>query len=235
MSNTQLLKTIKRKSVVEETLDQLYELIKQKHLGIGDKLPPEREMAESLGISRSSLREAISSLKQMGVVKVSHGSGIVLSDTVLSDSFIRPMRFLMVLEQISPEELFEARTMIESQCAYLAAEKATEDDIKTLKAIIHEVEQHVHDKKKEIEYELQFHEKIASMARQRVLLVTLLSVRELLRETMQVTVPEKGITAATIQSHRDLIRHIENHDGPSASENMKDHIESIERRYKKNK
>lgn len=235
MSNAQLLKTVERKTVVEKTLDQLYELIKQKHLGIGDKLPSEREMAENLGISRSSVREAISSLQQMGVVKVSHGSGIVLSDTVLSDSFIRPMRFLMVLEQISSEELFEARTVIESQCAYLAAEKATEDDIESLKAIIHQVEQHVHDKKKEIEYELQFHEKVASMARQRVLLVTLLSVRELLRETMQVTVPGKGVTEATIQSHKDLIVHIANHDGLAASENMKDHIGSIERRFKEHR
>jgi len=231
MSKPTLLKTARKRTVVEETIDQLYELIKQKHIGLGDKLPSEREMAESLGISRSSLREAISSLQQMGVVKVSHGSGIAINDSVLGDSVIRPMRFLMALEEISPAELFEARIVIESQCALLAAEKATQEDIESLTTILDQVEEHALEKEIGIDFELEFHEKVASVARQRVLLVMLMSISELLRETMQVTVPSEGVSAATIESHKELLGFLASHDGPSASKNMMEHIETIRNRY----
>jgi GntR family transcriptional repressor for pyruvate dehydrogenase complex len=231
MGAGQLLKTVVKKSVVEDTLDQLYQLIKGKKLHRGDKLPTEREMAESLGISRSSLREALSSLQSMGVVKIVHGSGIIINDAVLSDSFLRPLKFFMVLEDIAPLELFESRLIIEGQCARLAAERATKEDLNELKEIFHEMELNAEDKKQGINLELLFHEKVADCARQKILLVMLMSIKELLRDTMQRTVPVLGVSKLTLDSHRELITTIEEKDGDAAEMCMRNHILSIKDRY----
>ena len=234
MSSTQLLKTVVKKSVVEETLEQLYQLIKEKKLHQGDKLPSEREMADNLGISRSSLREAISSLQSMGVLKVVHGSGIVINDNVLSDTFLRPLKFLMALEAIEPYELYESRLIIEGQCSRLAAEKATQEDIDEMKKIFHEMELSADDKDRGIELELLFHEKVASSARQKIMLVMLLSVKELLRDTMKMTVPRLGVSNETLDSHRELIDAIERKDGDAAEICMRNHIARIKDRFLNN-
>ncbi len=137
----------------------------------------------------------------------------------------------MVLEAIAPEELFESRLIIEGQCARLAAEKATEEDINELKEIFQKMELIADDKNQGVDLELLFHEKVAELARQKILFVMLMSIKDLLRDTMQQTVPSLGVSKITLDSHRNLILAIQRKDGDAAEVCMRNHISKIKDRF----
>jgi len=93
-----LVKPIKKINVAEQAIDKIYELVKENNLKVGDKLPPERELVKILEISRSSLREAIRALEMIGVVNVTQGRGMVIQNTKISNSIIKPLAFSIILK-----------------------------------------------------------------------------------------------------------------------------------------
>ncbi len=97
----------------------------------GDRLPPERELAVDLGVSRPSLREAIQKLASKGMVHSRQGGGTYVTDR-LEASFIDPWREMLGAHPNLREDLLEFRRMLEGQAAEWAAERATEDDLRRL-------------------------------------------------------------------------------------------------------
>jgi len=83
------IEPIKKTSVVEQAIGKIYELIKTQDLKEDDRLPPERQLSEMLGISRNSLREAIRVLDMLGIIRVDQGSGMVIDATKVSDVVTR--------------------------------------------------------------------------------------------------------------------------------------------------
>ena len=98
----------------------------------GDRLPPERELAIELGVSRPSLREAIQKLVSKGMVQSRHGGGTFVTDR-LESTFFDPWHEMMGTHPTLREDLLEFRRMLEGQAAEWAAERATEADLVRLK------------------------------------------------------------------------------------------------------
>lgn len=109
----------------ERVLTYLEDALRTGELSLGQALPPERDLAEQLGISRNSVREAVRLLEHMGFVISSQGSGNFISCNIqrnLKDSF----ELLMLLQRIDYHQLADLRTGLELQAALLAAERITD-------------------------------------------------------------------------------------------------------------
>ncbi len=115
----------------ESVIEQIMNLIKNNKLKPGDKLPPERELAEKLSISRGSLREAFRVLESRGLIKSKPGGGRYIRE-IRKNGHNSTENIISSLEKSSILELLEAREMFEVKIAKIAAQKATPEDIELI-------------------------------------------------------------------------------------------------------
>ena len=111
---------IVRESVADRVARRILDMVTARALKPGDQLPPERDMAESLGVSRPSVREAIRGLAILGVVQSRQGGGSTITK-LDGDALLGPIRFFLSLEEVNIRELYDARSLIESDVARRAA------------------------------------------------------------------------------------------------------------------
>jgi len=228
-----LVEPIKKINVAEQAINKIYELAKEQNLQVGDKLPPERELVKILGISRSSLREAIRALEMIGVVNVTQGRGMVIESSNISNSIIKPLAFSIILNKNTFLELFEARKLIEVECAGLAAERITAGELNGLKGIYNLLIKYQNNRERAIKYEIRLHEKITEIAKNNILGEILSSIKKLLKESRDTTVPLRGVTLETINCHKEIIQALEEKDDSKARKLMFKHLDIVSKRLKK--
>ena len=122
---------IQKTSVSQQVVDYILDQIDRGVLKRGDRLPGEREFAESLGISRVPLREAIAALTAMGVVEKRQGDGNYIAG-FSPDALGRILRTYTMLDHTLADDLFEARALVEGAAARLAARNARPEDVESL-------------------------------------------------------------------------------------------------------
>jgi len=230
-----LVSPIKKITVVEQAIQKIYDLIRERNLKENDRLPSERDLAQILGISRPSLREAIRVLDMMGVIKVEQGNGITIETSQLSESLIKPLSFALLLNKRVFLELFEARKIIEVECAGLAASRATEEETKEMFLICESLEANKDDREKSIAYEIELHECIVDASKNLVLKKILTSIKDLLKGSRYMTVPSTGVSAETRKNHSRLIKAISERDSDEARKIMLEHLNSVSKRLKNGK
>ena len=115
---------------------QLVELIELKALLPGDRLPPERQLADLLDVSRPSLREALHILQAQGLVLIRHGQGTFVQEPIVAQE----LRASMMATTHGLNELFDAREVLEVPSSKWAAAKATKEDIRMLRATLNQME-----------------------------------------------------------------------------------------------
>lgn len=123
-----MFKPVRKERVFEAVLEQLKDLIRARQLAPGDRLPPERELAESLAVSRSSLREALRLLEALGVVESKPGGGTVLQQPRL-DIVFQSLGAFLYLDEVTNVELFQVRRVLEGLAVQLAATRAQPEDL----------------------------------------------------------------------------------------------------------
>ena len=104
---------IQRESVAEMVVRRILDMVKAGVLKAGDTLPPQRDLALSLNVSRPSVREAMRGLAVLGVVKTRQGGGAYISD-LGPDALLGPIQFYLSLEGMNIRELYDARSLIEA-------------------------------------------------------------------------------------------------------------------------
>lgn len=227
------LEPIKKTSVVEQAIEKMYQLIKEQNLRANDKLPSERELSSMLGISRNSMREALRVLEMIGVIKVEHGSGMVIDVGKVSDAVTRPLSFALLINREKMNELFEARLIVETACAGLAAERATDEEIDALNKAYEKLYKYQFERAKGIQCELALHDLIAKASHNDLLQRIISSLRQVLRESREMSVPSSGVTPATVESQRQIIESIGRHDAATARELMREHISAVAERVQR--
>lgn len=208
------------------SLLQLFKrLIAEGVLSPGDRLPPERELAELLGVSRSSLRPALKVLENMGIISQRVGSGTRLNRAAAS-ILAEPLQYLILLDGITFHELMEARLIVEPELAARAAERASPDDLDALARAITSMESSQDDPAEFVKCDLEFHRAVNEAAGNRVC-ATLFSVvhqslEELVRFTYQLVEPEH-----TIRFHRRIFNAIQRAKPDAARLQMREHLEDV--------
>ncbi|WP_279481747.1 FadR/GntR family transcriptional regulator [Aureimonas sp. SK2] len=149
------LEAIEPRRLYRQVADQLRHLIETGEYGVGDRLPTERELAERLGISRPTVREALIALEVEGRIRIRVGSGIYVTAP--------PAEEPMPGEIAGPFELLRARELIEGALVREAAEKATAEDVAALDDLLHRMEDGTHPSPETIALDREFHVAVAGI------------------------------------------------------------------------
>lgn len=198
------------------------QLIAEGTLEPGGRLPAERELAESFGVSRSSLRQALKVLEIMGVISQRVGDGTYLNKG--ADAILRePMEFLILLDGISFHELMEARLLVEPELAARAALRASEEDIAEIGRELRAMEAAKDDHARFVTHDLLFHQAIFHAAGNRVtsLMFSVIhkSLEKLITITSQVVEPDHTLTL-----HRRIYQAIRKRDQEESRRRTTEHL-----------
>jgi GntR family transcriptional regulator, transcriptional repressor for pyruvate dehydrogenase complex len=218
--------SIRRNKVYEEVARQLERMILKK-LHPGDKLPSERELAESLGVSRSSIRDAIRSLELVGLVEPRQGSGTVVRE-ISADTVMNPLTNVLRHKVELVMELIDFRKMLEPPLAGRAATHASEEELDEMEDILHRQETKFRAGELAIEEDSEFHYAIAMASGNSVVLKILDFVMDLLRETRERSLQTEGRPHKSLAGHRKILAAIKRRDPEAAKAAMRRHIEDVE-------
>jgi len=211
----------------ESVIEQIMSLIKNNELKPGDKLPPERELAEKLSISRGSLREAFRVLESRGLIKSKPGGGRYIRE-IRKNGHNNTENIILSLEKSSILELLEAREMFEVKIVELAAQRATAEDIELIgKALnkMNEEEGLKNDEKTQSDTE--FHLAIARASHNFVFVNIIKLHLDLLQETREKTWQIPGRKEEQYQEHQAILQAIKEHNIKKAGEAMLKHLRNV--------
>jgi GntR family transcriptional repressor for pyruvate dehydrogenase complex len=124
-----------RKTASELVVQRILDLVRAGHLAAGDKLPPERDLAVQLDVSRPTVREALRALSILGVLEIRHGGGVYVTSLEASE-LLSPLDFFVSLNAQNMSELFDARIQYEPMIAGLAAERLTDAALTRLQELV---------------------------------------------------------------------------------------------------
>lgn len=211
----------------ESVIEQIMELIKNNELKPGDKLPPERELAEKLSISRGSLREAFRVLESRGFIKSKPGGGRYIRE-IRKNGHNDTENIILSLEKSSILELLEAREIFEVKIVELAAQRATVEDIKSIEEALNKMneEDGLKDDKK-TESDTEFHLAIASASHNFVFVNIIKLHLDLLRDTREKTQRIPGRREERWHEHQAILQAIKEHDTKKSGEAMLKHLRNI--------
>ncbi len=226
-----LFKPIRPKKISEEIVTQIKNLISQGELKPGERVPSERELAAFLGVSRPSVREAIMVLEAMGLVESRQGGGTFvrsLTETSLAD----PLLEMVEKDPQLLHALAEVRMGLESWSAYLAASRATEEDLIRLKTIYEEMEAQAERGGWDADIDARFHYAITTATHNTLQLHVLNTIHSLFHATIQVALKEFYRKEESIdklrRQHRAIFQGIMERDPEGARQAMLSHLRMVE-------
>src|SRR5260370_12292406 len=198
MRATGELRRSRTQGAFEEIAEQIRGELVSRRLRAGDRLPAERALAEQFGVSRNTLREALRSLENSGLLRLQKGAtgGAFVREST-GDAIITGLRDMFHLGAIQPEHLTEARVMIESIAVRAACERATPEDIDALNANIAEAERAVRDKIdffSQAAIHLEFHRILALATKNPVMLIVMEALIDRMQHCIRATPPSTPLT-----------------------------------------
>jgi GntR family transcriptional regulator, transcriptional repressor for pyruvate dehydrogenase complex len=220
--------TVTREAVPQQIVSRLLDLIQQRHLGPGDRLPAERELAASMGVSRSSLREALRALTVLGVTDMRHGTGTYVS-SLEPELLVRPLSFVLALSEQASDQLFEARKVVEPAMAALAAGRIDDDTVDRLDACVARARAAIGDAEAFMETDLELHDAIREAAGNAILGRFMESIRALGLASRRRTGARRAVQEQTVKDHRAIVKALRARDAGKASAAMLRHLEHVER------
>jgi GntR family transcriptional repressor for pyruvate dehydrogenase complex len=219
---------IMRQSVAEMVAKRILEMVTSRALKPGDQLPPERELAEMLDVSRPSVREAIRGLSILGVVNVRQGGGAFISQ-LDGDALLGPIRFFLSLEEMNIRELYEARSLIEGDVARRAAQTMTDEQIAALGTMLEEQAGTVSDPKAFRVADFRFHEAIWIGCGNAFLKRIGESLNSLGLEFRRRASENPAVLAQSLKDHRKLVEALKNRDSTAAAAAAEEHMQNVYR------
>lgn len=221
---------IQRFAAAHLAVQQLREMVVNGTLQPSRVLPPERELAVQLGVSRSTLREAIRALELVNVLESKQGSGTFV--TSLEPSLlVEPISILFDTNRSSLLELFEAREVLETGIARLSAQRITEDELMTLEHVVEESSGCVDDPLAFLALDLRLHELIATACHNTLLIKMADSVAALARESRNRTTRIDAVRHRALEDHRALAKALRARDPDDAETAMKAHLRTVKAGY----
>jgi GntR family transcriptional repressor for pyruvate dehydrogenase complex len=221
-------KPVKRALTTEQVVDEVREMIRRGDLKPGDRLPPEREMAKRLGISRPSLRAGLRFLAAMGVLSSRHGAGTFIADgpPALASE---PLSMLAALHGFTPDEIFEARRVLEVGAAGLAAERATDQHLAAMAEELTEMYASFNEPQRYLIHDIRFHRAVADASGNPILATLMEMVSAVMYERRRQTVEQATDFKQSAALHHRIYRAIRSRDPEQARAAMSEHL-SLARR-----
>lgn len=223
VNNSKLVALPSSGQSTEEVVARVSELIKGAQLKAGDRLPPERELAKRLGVSRPSLRAGLRAMSSMGVLKSRQGAGtFVAAGPPTLDS--EPLRLLASLHGFSFDHMFETRSILEVGAAGLAAEHATGEQLATLADEIAEMYASLNDPQQYLVHDICFHRAVAAASNNPTLVTLVEMVSAVMYERRRETIERAHDFSESLEVHQQVYRAIRARQPEEARAAMREHI-----------
>jgi GntR family transcriptional regulator, transcriptional repressor for pyruvate dehydrogenase complex len=210
-----------------QIVQQIEESILENRMKPGDQLPPERELAQQFGVSRTAVREAMKALQEKGLVEAHSGRGTFVIDgtsQAIRESLDRMMKIGQPGNHV---QLVEVREILEPDIAALAAARADEQHLATMREAIAVMDRTPPDPDAYIEADLDFHLSLAEAVDNPFILSLLDSIVGLLREQRMKIFSVEGGPERGQYHHKRILEAIERHDPDAAREAMRAHLRQV--------
>ncbi len=218
---------ISSETPVDKIIRQIRDLITSSQLNSGDRLPPERKLADRLGVSRTHVRGAIRKLEFYGILKTVPQSGTLVSGIGIT-ALEGLITDVIKLEKSDFTSLVETRVILETHGAKLAAQRRTPEDIAEIKKALVAYEQQVIKGNSAVEEDLMFHLKIAEASKNTVLKSLMLIITpDIINNFIQFKVCDDQTNKEVFKDHQAILQCIIEGDGAGASKVMEEHLKDV--------
>jgi GntR family transcriptional repressor for pyruvate dehydrogenase complex len=225
MDNEVLFQSVGAKSrLVHRVVAEVEQLMADGRLAPGMKLPPEREFAETLGVSRTVVREAMHILTAKGLLASRHGSGTTVRQ-VSREALAEPLGWLMQTYGATLDDLHGVRSILEIEIVKLAAAEASEVDIARLREVAAQMERHKEDVTAFVALDAGFHQALSETTHNPLLAVLLDSVRHLMQEVRLQVHRHPTVYDTVVPDHLDIVAAIASRDPEAAGLAMQRHLD----------
>lgn len=217
------LRPMQRSRLYEQLVERLLSLIEELDLVPGNRLPPERELASQLGVSRATVRQALVVLEVQGLVEVRHGEGAILRET-------RPASAVLTAVAAHTRrlpEVIEAREALEVQLAALAARRRTEEDLTRIEAGLDAMAADIAAGGRGMEGDELFHGAVTAAARSSLLADLMGEISAAIRESRLESLSQPERPQQSLASHRKIADAIRAQDETAAAQAMAEHIRLV--------
>lgn len=216
------LQPVSRTPLYELVVDRLREFIDVQQLEPGDRLMSERELAQQLGVSRSSVRQALTALKVVGLIEIRHGDGIYL---LRSPGDVIPSLALEVANaQVDHPMIWEVREGVETQAARLAARRRTKRDLVRMRQALDAMAASVAAGGDGVVGDRHFHQAIWDAAHNEMLSQVVGQLREAIDRTSEASLTVPGRPPTSLEAHEAILAAIEDQDEAAADAAMRAHV-----------
>jgi GntR family transcriptional repressor for pyruvate dehydrogenase complex len=217
------LRPMERSRLYEQLVERLLALVHELDLGPGDRLPPERELSADLGVSRTSVRQALVVLEVQGLVEVRHGEGAILRESRPDEAVVSAV----TAHRRRLPEVIEAREALEVQLAALAARRRTQDDLDRVDQALEAMAAEIERGERGLDGDQRFHGAVTAAARSGLLADLMTEISAAIRESRVESLSQPDRPRQSLASHREIAVAIRAGDPEAAAAAMRDHIRLV--------
>jgi GntR family transcriptional repressor for pyruvate dehydrogenase complex len=214
--------------IYEEIVRQIRMLIADGHLKSGDRLPPERDLAERFRVSRTSVREAMRALESRGLIGIRPGEGAFVREVSI-EALVEPLALVILAQRETIADLYEARRLLEPPIAALAARRATPEELTEMARILDEQGAEVAAGRTGLVQDAAFHSALAHSTHNRAITRIVTTLMDLLAQSREESLSIPGRPVRSHADHRRVLAAVESRDARRAEQAMLTHLVGVER------
>lgn len=212
-----------KKLLPDKIADEIKNMIVDKKLNIGDKLPNELELCKNLDVSRTTIREAIKILVTENILEIKRGKGTFVSERLGVSKDPLGLLFESDKKKLI-KDLFETRLIIEPELIGLVCERAEEEEIEKIKVVAKEIEELILKKENHLQKDVEFHKLIAKASHNAVVTKIIPIINDSINYGYDATKNDDSVNKAVIRVHRNIVEAISKRDKVMAKEASREHI-----------
>lgn len=228
-----MLEPLKKTRLYEEIIKQLTDLIEEGKLLPGDKLPPERRLADELHVSRTAIREALRSMETMGYIESKVGGGTFVKAISLGN-VLNPFSAMLSQNKKLIKDLLEVRLLLESEITLLASKRATQEDYAAMQTALDDMQNDISSGGIGLSGDNAFHDALAIASKNTAMGEILSMCAGLLSKSRETTLRIPGQPIKSLEDHTTIFVAIKNKSHDLAQLLMKEHIKKAQENFDTN-
>ncbi|MCP5096682.1 MAG: FadR family transcriptional regulator [Chloroflexi bacterium] len=221
--------TFEKAALPEQIANRILQMITDRELRPGDKLPAERELATRMNVGRPALREALRGLALMNVIEIRQGAGAYVTD-LQPAQLVQHLDFVFSLTDSKFLDLFDARKVVEVGLIELAAQRITNEEIDALEECLEKSIQASHDPETFLLADIELHTTIARVARNPIMLQFMESIHQMGLASRRRTGHLTGVMEQSGTDHRRIVAALRQRDPAAARAAMLAHLANVEKK-----
>lgn len=222
---------VRRTSLSDAVTDSVITQIREGRYRAGDRLPTERELAEQLGVGRTSVREGLRFLEKLGILEIRQGTGTVVRSLSLGEVFehLVPVQTIIELPDRDVRHIMHVRRVLEAESAQLAATHATDRHLGRLEELLDCMAASLDNPRDYLEMDLEFHVVVAGAASNPVLAQLIDLIRNIYTRYFEIVLRDPEMNRTSLDFHRQLYAALRDRDPNAARQHILAHLAQAER------